>query len=74
MRYFMIITGILITFTFLLAILAGSVQASEATPIPAKDTQPMDAAPLIYLALVGGATVLAGIIWLGTLRSVERFA
>lgn len=74
MRYFMTITGILITLTFLLAILAGSVQASEVTPNPTGDTQPADASPAIYLALVGGATALAGIVWLGTLRRVEKLA
>jgi hypothetical protein len=72
MRYFMTITGILITLTFLLAILAGSVQASEATANPTGDAQPTDASPVIYLALVSGATILAGIVWLGTLRRVEK--
>jgi hypothetical protein len=55
-----------------LAILAGSVRVGEALPRPTGDAQPADISPLIYLALVGGATILAGIVWLGTLRGVEK--
>jgi hypothetical protein len=72
MRYFMIITGILITLMFLLAIFAGSARAGEAAPCPAEDTQPTDASPMIYLALVGGAASLAAFVWLGTLRRVQK--
>ena len=72
MRYFMTITGILITLTLLLAILAGSAQASEAVPRPAGDAQPVDASPMIYLALVGGAASLAAFVWLGMLRRVQE--
>ena len=67
MRYFMIVMGIIIALTFILAILAGSTQV--ATPAPARDARPVDAPPLIYLALVGGAALLAGMAWLGTLRT-----
>ncbi|MBN1812505.1 MAG: hypothetical protein JXA14_11770 [Anaerolineae bacterium] len=72
MRYFMTITGILITLTFLLAILAGSAQASKAVPRPSGDAQPADASPMIYLALVGGAASLAAFVWLAMLRRVQK--
>jgi hypothetical protein len=72
MRYFMTIMGILITLMFLLAILAGSAQAGEAVPHPAKDIQPLDASPMIYLALVGGTTALAAFVWMGMLRRVQK--
>ena len=71
MRYFMTIAGILITLTFLLAILAGPAQASEAVPRPTGDVQPADASPMIYLALVGGAASLAAFVWLEMLRRVK---
>jgi hypothetical protein len=70
MRYFMTIMGILITLMFFLAILAGSAQAGETVPRPAKDAQPADASSMIYLALVGGTASLAAFVWLGTLRRV----
>lgn len=72
MRYFMIITGILITLTFLLAILAGSAQASEVMPRPTRDAQLVDASPMIYLALVGGTALLAAFVWLEMLRRVQK--
>jgi TRAP-type C4-dicarboxylate transport system permease small subunit len=71
MRYFMSITGILITLTFLLAIFGGSAQAGEAAS-PTGDAQPIDASPMIYLALVGGAALLAAFVWLGMLRCVQK--
>jgi TRAP-type C4-dicarboxylate transport system permease small subunit len=72
MRYFMTITGILITLTFLLAILAGSAQASEAMPYPTQDVPPADASPMIYLVLAGGAASLAAFVWLGMLRRIQK--
>jgi TRAP-type C4-dicarboxylate transport system permease small subunit len=73
MRYFMSITGVLITLTFLLAILAGSAQASKAAPCPTEDTQPAeDASPMIYLVLAGSAALLAAFVWLGMLRRVQE--
>jgi hypothetical protein len=74
----MIVMGIVIALTFLLAVLAGSDQARAeasapmAAPAPAGDAQPVDATPLVYLALVGGTALLAGIAWLGTLRRVQQ--
>jgi hypothetical protein len=70
MRYFMTIMGILTTALFLLAILAGSAQPSEA--VAHSGTQSPDATPLAYLALAGGTALLAGIVWLGTLRRVSH--
>jgi TRAP-type C4-dicarboxylate transport system permease small subunit len=72
MRYFMSITGILITLMFLLAILAGSAQASEAALCPTEDNQPADASPMIYLVLAGSAALLAAFVWLGMLRRVQE--
>jgi hypothetical protein len=72
MRYFMTITGILITLMLLLAILAGSAQARAAAPRPTEGTQPADGSPMIYLALVGGAASLAALVWLGMLRRVQK--
>ena len=68
MRYFMIVMGIIIALTFVLAILAGSSQATAGVGPPAGDDRPVDATPLVYVALVGGAALLAGFVWLGTLR------
>jgi hypothetical protein len=68
MRYFMIVMGVIIALTFVLAILAGPAQATAGIGVSARDAQPVDATPLIYVALVGGAALLAGFVWLGTLR------
>jgi hypothetical protein len=72
MRHFMIITGILIALTFLLAMLVSSVRASGAAPPPAGDAQPADTPPTIYLALMGGAASLAVLVWWGMLRRVQN--
>jgi hypothetical protein len=70
MRYFMGIMGMIVTLAFLLAIFAGSAQASRATLTPADDTGSADSSALICLALVGGTALLAGTVWLSTLRRV----
>lgn len=50
----------IVTLAFLLAIFAGSAQASRATLTPADDTGSADSSALICLALVGGTALLAG--------------
>ena len=70
MRYFMATMGIIVTLTSLLAILAGSAQASRVAPTPADDAGAADSSALVCLALVGGTALLAGMVWLGTLRRV----
>jgi hypothetical protein len=67
----MIAMGTIITLLFLLAILAGAVRASEAGSTVG-NTEPTDGTSLIYLAIVGGAALLAGGVWLGTLRRVQE--
>jgi Na+/H+ antiporter NhaC len=73
MRYFMIAMGVIVSMTFLLAILGGAVQAGagDSAPVAAPATEnvePMDGAPLILLALAGGTALLAGVVWLEMLR------
>jgi hypothetical protein len=65
MRYFMIAMGIIITLLFLLAILAGA-----ASPI--ENAEPANGPSLIYLPIVGGTALLAGGVWLGTLRRAQK--
>jgi hypothetical protein len=77
MRYFMIVMGIVVTMTFLLAILAGAVQAGagDSAPVAApvtENAEPMDGTPLILLTLAGGTALLAGVVWLGMLRRTHR--
>lgn len=71
MRYFMIVMGTIITLLFLLAILAGAARAGEAASA-AENAEPTDSTPLIYLTIVGGAALLAGGVWLGTLRRAQE--
>jgi hypothetical protein len=70
MPYFMIGMGILIGLLFLLAVLTEPVQAVDAVPVSAKTTQPAESAALACLAVVGGAVLLAGIVWLSTLQRI----
>ena len=70
MRFFMIGMGILIGLLFLLAVLANPQQAGDRVPATANATQPADDAPLVCLVLVGGAALLAVIVWLGTLQRI----
>ena len=71
MRYFMIVMGTFITLLFLLAILTGAARASEVAPTP-ETAEPTDGTLLIYLTTVGGAALLAGGVWLGTLRRTQE--
>jgi len=68
MRAFMIVMGVLITLTFVLGAAAAPASASTAT---ARDASHVDALP-VCIALVGGTALLAGGVWLGTLRRMER--
>ena len=68
MRWFMSAMGIVIAITLLLAITEGAAQADEGTPVAADSTQQVDGTPLVCLALVGGTALLAGLVWVGTLR------
>jgi hypothetical protein len=72
MRYFMGVMGIIVTLTSLLAIFAGSAQVGRATLSPADDAGSADGGAWICLALVGGTALLAGTVWLGTLRRVPE--
>jgi hypothetical protein len=62
--------GIIVTLTSLLAILAGSAQGGRATLSPADGAGAAESSAWICLALVGGTALLAGTVWLGTLRRV----
>lgn len=77
MRYFMIAMGVVVTLTFVLAILAGAVQAEagDSALVVAPTTEniePTDGAPLILLTFAGGTALLAGAVWLGMLRRTHR--
>jgi hypothetical protein len=64
MRYFMIVMGTIITLLFLLAILAE-------TASPIENTESAGSS-LIYLPIAGGTALLAGVVWLGTLRRARE--
>jgi hypothetical protein len=70
MQYFMIGMGIIIGLLFLLAVLTEPVQTVDAVPVSAKTTQPAESAALACLAVVGGAVLLAGLVWLRTLQRI----
>ena len=70
MRYFMIGMGLLIGLLFLLAVLADPAQASGGARIPDAVNQTTDGAALACLALIVGTVLLAGVVWLGTLREI----
>ena len=71
MRYFMIVMGTFITLLFLLAILTGAARASEVASA-SENVEPTDGTLLIYLIIVGGAALLAGGVWVGTLRRTQE--
>ena len=60
-------TSIIVVLTLLLAVFVVPTQASEPASISAEDGG--DTA-LVCLALVGSAALLAGAMWMGTLRRV----
>jgi hypothetical protein len=70
MRYFMIGMGVLIGMLFLLAILANPAQAGGGGQVPDISNQSADGAALACLTLVVGTALLAGVVWLGTLREL----
>jgi hypothetical protein len=63
--------GIIIALALLLAIFAGSAQADETTPGGANAARRVEGAAAICLALMGGTTMLAGIVWMGMLRRIS---
>ena len=67
-RYFMIGMGIVIGMTLLLGILAGTAQAGQAASVAAAGAGWVEGTGLVCLALFAGAALLAGTVWLGTLR------
>ena len=76
MSHFIRVTGIAITLTLLLAVVAGPVQArqaepwpSEAASVPTDEDERAEDTPLVCLALVGGTALLAGGVWIRKLRS-----
>ena len=71
MRYFMTVMGIIITLLFLLAILAGAARVSGAAP-SAENAELKDGTSLIFLPIMGGTALLAGVVWLGTLRRAQE--
>lgn len=68
MRYFMVTTGIIITIALLIAIVTESVRADELVTATTDGAERANHTPLICLALVGGTALLAGVVWIGTLR------
>ena len=70
MRYFMFGMGVLIGLLFLLAILANPAQAGGGARVPDMTNQSADGAALACLTLVVGTALLAGVVWLGTLRKI----
>ena len=70
MRYFMIGMGVLIGLLSLLAILANPAQVGGGARIPDIAAQPADGAALACLTLIVGTAILAGVVWLGTLREI----
>jgi len=75
MRYLIRMTGFIITLTLLLAVVVGSSQACQerhelgkTMPASTDDGEQVEDTALICLALVGGAALLAGIVWMRKLR------
>jgi len=75
MRHFIRTTGILITLTLLLVAAVGPVQACQIRPgqsdvafVPTDDAEQVEDTALVCLALVGGTALLAGGVWMRTVR------
>ncbi|MFQ6099973.1 MAG: hypothetical protein ACE5OS_01900 [Anaerolineae bacterium] len=73
-RHLIRVTGVLVTLTLLLAVVAGAARCGEAgrganeASSTIGSVERTDDTPLVCLALVGGAALLAGGVWMGQMR------